>query len=81
MDITERIDQYLMDTDNVNEMKLTGQAKTDWNKVVKVIKSIDDPKQLEAARNLIKNFIKLHGKDSGHNLLELELKSVSRRLK
>ena len=52
----------------------------DWEKVLKVILSIDDKKQVQTARNLIRNFVRVHGDDKGHKMLELELKSVERRL-
>lgn len=50
---------------------MTVQRKT-WVKVAKVIKSLDDLRQVECAINLVKQYKKYYGIDSG--LLELELK-------
>ena len=52
-----------------------------WNKIVDVIHSIDSAKQVEAARNMIKNYVKLYGKDNNHVMLELELKMKSKTLR
>jgi hypothetical protein len=81
MDITDKLGMYLVETDEVNEaMTAREKAVADWNKIIKVIQSIDNKNQVTTAKNMIKNFIKVHGRDNGHNLLELELKSVSRKL-
>lgn len=75
MNITETVEKYL-----VNEMP-NEKAKNDWNKIVDVIHSIDDMKQVDTARNMIRNYIKVHGKDNNHGMLELELKMKSRSLR
>lgn len=82
MDIIDRLDMFLVETAEVNEaMTAREKATADWNKIIKVIQSIDNPAQLQTAREMIKNFIKVHGKEHNHGMLELELKSKSRRLK
>ena len=75
MNITETVDKYLMNEDS------SEQAKKDWNKVIDVIHSIDDMKQVRTAQNMIINYKKVHGDDQSHKMLELELKMVSRRLR
>lgn len=51
-----------------------------WYKVIDVIHSIDSVKQLEAGRNMIRNYVKMYGKDNNHAMLELELKLKSKKL-
>jgi len=50
-------------------------------KVIKVIASIDDVKQVESAQNLINNFKRMHGLESDHKLLELKLRAIKLTLK
>jgi hypothetical protein len=73
-EIQDVVDKYMNEATN-------DKAKADWNKVVDVIRSIDDMKQFRTAQNLVKNFTKKHGKDQNHGMLEAELKLVSRRLR
>lgn len=72
--------QAVVDKYTINEMS-NEKAKNDWNKIVDVINSIDSMKQVETTSNMIKNFVKVHGKDQSHGMLELELKMKSRSLR
>jgi len=59
---------------------MRGVSSNDWNKVAKVIKSINDLRQVDCAQNMINNYKKVHGQDADHKLLELALKSKSREV-
>ncbi len=74
-DIQDVVDRYTMN-ETTNE-----KAKNDWNYIIDVIHSLDDMKQVGSVHNMIKTFIKNHGKDQSHNMLELELKMKSRSLR
>lgn len=75
MDIDNLMDKYVMNENS------TEKAKNDWNKIIKVIHSIDSMKQIDTAKNMIDNFKKVHGLDQSHQMLELELKFKSRKLR
>ena len=59
---------------------MRGQARQDWMKVIRVIKSIDNMRQVESAQNLINLYKIMHGLECDHKLLELELKFKIREL-
>lgn len=53
---------------------MKNQMRKDWMKVVSVIRSVNDMKQIHCAQNLVRQFKKIYGSSNDHKMLELELR-------
>jgi len=54
--------------------------KSDWQKIVEVIRSINDLRQIPCAQKIINNYKRMYGLECDHKLLELEVRYKTLKL-